>query len=129
MSDHSLLGGGISPMKISVVDVDAKTVCVSGSYEPPGQFVPPRAPASVNVPSDPPLTLTLGGVNSGPSLYRDRILSACALISGVKSAASASDTSCRSYAGGFLGYGCVGEYHSPGTSPFGTGRSSIGHTG
>jgi len=25
--------------------------------------------------------------------------------------------------------GWVGEYHSPGTSPFATGRSSIGHTG
>ena len=26
--------------------------------------------------------------------------------------------------GGFNGNGCVGEYHSPGTSPLGTGRSS-----
>ena len=27
------------------------------------------------------------------------------------------------------GMGCVGEYHSPGTSPFATGRSSIGQIG
>ena len=32
---------------------------------------------------------------------------------------SSSDTPWRSYAGGFVGNGCVGEYHSPGTSPFG----------
>src|SRR5262249_12344704 len=31
--------------------------------------------------------------------------------------------------GGLLGNGCVGAYHSPGTLPFATGRSSIGHTG
>ena len=35
----------------------------------------------------------------------------------------------RSYAGGLVTNGCVGEYHSPGTSPFSTGRSSIGHNG
>ena len=28
------------------------------------------------------------------------------------------DTPCRSNAGGLVGNGCVGEYHSPGTSPF-----------
>ncbi len=31
--------------------------------------------------------------------------------------------------GGFSGNGCVGEYHSPGTSPLGTGRSSTPNTG
>ena len=35
----------------------------------------------------------------------------------------------RPYAAGFVGIGCVGAYHSPGTSPFGTGVSTIGHTG
>ena len=40
-----------------------------------------------------------------------------------------SSAPCRSNAGGFEGTGCVGEYHSPGTLPAGTGRSSIGHTG
>ena len=32
-------------------------------------------------------------------------------------------------AGGLSGNGCVGEYHSPGTLPFGTGRSSTPNTG
>ena len=35
----------------------------------------------------------------------------------------------RSNGGGLVGKGCVGEYHSRGTVPFSTGRSSIGHTG
>ena len=30
---------------------------------------------------------------------------------------------------GLTGNGCVGEYHSVGTSPFGTGRSSTGISG
>jgi hypothetical protein len=30
---------------------------------------------------------------------------------------------------GRTGNGCVGEYHSVGTSPFGTGRSSTGISG
>ena len=32
-------------------------------------------------------------------------------------------------AGGLVTHGCVGEYHSPGTSPFSTARSSIGQMG
>ena len=54
---------------------------------------------------------------------------ASARSSGVKSIRSSIDTPWRSYAGGLVGNGCVGEYHSPGTSPFATGRSSIGQTG
>ena len=42
---------------------------------------------------------------------------------------SSIDTPWRSNAGGLVTKGCVGAYHSPGTSPFSTGRSSIGHTG
>ena len=38
-------------------------------------------------------------------------------------------TPCRSNAAGFVGNGCVGEYHSPGTLPWGVGFSSIGQTG
>src|SRR6478735_8851259 len=99
---------------------------VSGSYEPPGQLVPPdeRKP-----PMNPSSLLTTGGVKIGPSLYFARLFTACARSSGVKSISAVSVTPCRSYAGGFVGYGWVGEYHSPGTSPFGAGRSSIGHTG
>ena len=32
-------------------------------------------------------------------------------------------------AAGLVGYGCVGDVHSPGTSVCGTGRSSMGQTG
>ena len=42
---------------------------------------------------------------------------------------SFTDEPWRSYAGGFVGNGCVAEYHSPGTSPFGTARSSNGQRG
>ena len=35
----------------------------------------------------------------------------------------------RSNGAGLVGNGWVGEVHSPGTVDFGTGRSSIGHTG
>ncbi len=47
---------------------------VSGSYEPPGQFVPPPADASDNVASGPSALLTTGGVKIGPYLYlRDHL--------------------------------------------------------
>ena len=35
----------------------------------------------------------------------------------------------REMGGGFVGKGCVGQASSPGTSLFGTGRSSMGHNG
>jgi hypothetical protein len=41
---------------------------VSGSYEPPGQFVPPPADASVNVANGPSALLATGGVKIGPYL-------------------------------------------------------------
>ena len=37
--------------------------------------------------------------------------------------------STSSTAGGRVGIGWVGEYHSPGTFPARTGTSGIGHTG
>ena len=43
-------------------------MCVSGSYEPPGQFVPPVADGSVSVASGPSTLLTTGGVKIGPIL-------------------------------------------------------------
>src|SRR3954468_16134574 len=101
-------------------------MCVSGSYAPPGQFV---AKPDVSVDSGPSVLLTTGGVKIGPILYCATIFSASARSSGVKSTRSSFDTPCRSYAGGFVGNGCVGAYHSPGTSPLGTGRSSIGQIG
>src|SRR4051794_15898742 len=101
-------------------------VCVSGSYAPPGQLV---AKPDVSVDSGPSILLTTGGVKIGPILYCAIIFSASARSSGVKSIRSSFRTPWRSYAGGLVGNGCVGAYHSPGTSPFGTGRSSIGQTG
>src|ERR1035438_7093385 len=55
---------------------------------------------------------------------------ACARISGVKSIRSSGILrKLRPYAGGLVGNGCVGDVFSPGTSDWGTGRSSIGQTG
>src|SRR5581483_3871105 len=105
------------------------TVCVSGSYPAPGQFVPPLVVPIVSPASGPPGLLRVGGLNIGPFLNCSITLSPCARSSGVKSIRSSTVTVWRAYAGGFVGKGCVGEYHSPGTSPFGTGRSSIGQTG
>src|SRR5438552_2295029 len=102
------------------------TVCVSGSYAPPGQFV---ANPEVSVAIGPSSLLRTGGVKIGPILYRSIAFTASARSSGVKSIRSFIDTPWRSYAGGFVGNGCIGAYHSPGTSPFATGRSSIGQIG
>src|SRR6185436_16883721 len=101
-------------------------MCVSGSYEPPGQFV---ANPEVSVASGPSILLTTGGVKIGPILYRSTVLIASARSSGVKSIRSSFEIPWRSYAGGLVGNGCVGAYHSPGTSPLGTGRSWIGQIG
>src|SRR4029077_2409034 len=91
--------------------------------------VPPWQHPATSVASGPSALLTTGGVKNGPSLYRDASLTASALSSGVKSISSSMDVSVRPYAGGLVGIGCVGEYFSPGTSPWGTGFSSIGQMG
>src|SRR5262245_36288351 len=120
----------MSPIGVTdALDAGANTVCVSGSYPAPGQLVPPLVVPIVSAPIGPPTVLAAGGRNIGPVLYSWKFFTACARISGVKSISSSIVTACRAYAGGLVGNGCVGEYHSPGTSPFGTGRSSIGHTG
>src|SRR5579859_4359958 len=129
MSDTSF-GAGTSPIgSTHALHANAYKMCVSGSYEPPGQFVPPDAVPSVSVPSGPSAWLATGGVNTGPRLYFATIALARSRSSGVKSINSSSDTPLRLYAGGFDGNGCVGEYHSPGMLPTSTLRSSIGHTG
>src|SRR5580700_3688152 len=104
-------------------------MCVSGSYDPPGQFVPPEAVPSVSVPTEPSALLATGGVNTGPKWYLETMARAFSRSSGVNSIRSSIDTPFRLYAGGLVGKGCVGEYHSPGTLPVSTLRSSIGHTG
>src|SRR6185312_4490089 len=102
---------------------------VWGSNDPPGQFVPPWQQPRSSVPSGPPGVLTDGGVNSGPVRYRAINFSPSSFSAGVKSMTSSAENPFRPYTGGFTGKGCVGAYHSPGTSPFGTGFSSIGQTG
>src|SRR5579863_2634455 len=102
-------------------------MCDSGSYDPPGQFVTPVVRIVLNGPSG---LLTTIGVKIGPILYFETIFNASARSSGVKSIRSSTDgIPATPYAGGLVGMGCVGEYHSPGTSPFGTGRSCIGQMG
>src|SRR5437763_3723971 len=129
-SENSGPGDGTSPSgSRHAWHADAYTMCVSGSYEAPGQFVPPLAVPSVSVARGPAATLITGGVKTGPSLYRDASFAPSARSSGVKSISSSADTPLREYAGGLVGIGCVGAYHSPGTAPFSTGRSSIGQTG
>src|SRR5438876_715387 len=51
-------------------------MCVSGSYDPPAQLVPPPAGPKTRVPSGPSTLLTTGGVNSGPILKRETIFKA-----------------------------------------------------
>src|SRR4029450_3063412 len=103
-----------------------KTLCVSGSNEPPGQLV---ANDCISIASGPSILLTTGGVKIGPILYFDTSFTASARSSGGKLSKLSIEMPWMSYAGGLVTNGCVGAYHSPGTSPFGTGRSSIGHTG
>src|SRR5512132_4228972 len=103
-------GGGTSPIEPIAPVEYTNTVCVSGSNEPPFQFVPASALVSNAIgPSSLPTT---GGVNIGPILYFLTSSSASALSSGVKSIRSSVETPVRSYGGGLVGNGCVGEYHS-----------------
>src|SRR6516165_410069 len=129
MSDLRFSSGGTRPSALACVFENTYMIFVSGSYEPPCQFAPPVAAGRISVARGPSHRLTTGGVKIGPILYFETNSTAFALSSGVKSIRSSCDTPWRSKAGGLVGNGCVGEYHSPGTSPLGTGRSLIGHTG
>jgi hypothetical protein len=72
----------------------------------------------------------LGGVNR-PSLRQVLSISRTLALSSSEmyGLMSFSVNDCLANAGGFVGKGCVGQDSSPGTSDFGTGRSSIGHSG
>ena len=120
----------MSERRLNSVDEKMYAIFVSGSNAPPSQFVPPLLPGIMSMPNLPSWPRSIGGSNR-LSLYLCRLStrSASALISGVQSLTSLSRMPCMSYAAGLVGYGCVGEYHSVGTLPRGTGRSSIGHTG
>src|SRR5882724_462348 len=104
-------------------------MCVSGSYDAPGQFVPPLAVPRVSVANGPSILLSTGGVNTGPILYLVISFFASSRIAGVKSIKSSIEIPLRLYAGGLVGNGCVGEYHSPGTVPTSTARSSKSQIG
>ena len=102
---------------------------VSASTAPPCQFAPPVMCGSINIALAPSAPARIGGVKRGPSWYSDAILRASAFSSAVKSRRSSVVTPCRSKGTGLVGNGCVGDVRSPGTVDWGTGRSSIGHTG
>jgi hypothetical protein len=79
--------------------------------------------------------LYLNGVK-GPSLWKPPLFAMksqhAAACSGVVSSGrtrSASLKLTRASGGGRVGIGCVGEYHSVGTSPFGTGVSCTSNSG
>src|SRR5580693_7471380 len=91
-------GGATSPIEPIAPVEYTYTVCVSGSYEPPFQFVP--ASARVSNAIGPSALLTIGGVNIGPILYFRTSSTASARSSGVKSIRSSKETPVRSYGGG-----------------------------
>src|SRR5580658_2500491 len=94
-----------------------------GSTEPLPQLPPPSPPGNTIVGFIPT------GVN-GPLLCAPPSASNSAsqnfCCSGVTLAISSRVIPRRVTGGGLTGNGSVGEYHSPGTSPLGTGRSSTG---
>src|SRR4029077_9975899 len=86
MSENSRLGGGTSPKgKRQALHACTYATCVSGSYEPPGQLVPPPAVPTVSVASGPPILLSAGGVKIGPILNLETTWAASCRSSGVKS--------------------------------------------
>ena len=95
-----------------------------------GVFYLGHSSGSINVPLVPSGAFASdAGVKIGPSRNALTPSTASARNAGVKSIRSSTATPWRSYGGGFVGNGCVGEVHSPSTSVCGTGRSSIGQTG
>src|SRR5437016_5241733 len=97
-------GGATSDRAATRLDACANTVCVSGSYAEPGQFVAVPAPIA---PSGPFTFPRIGGVNGDvPILYFSRTCNACSRRAGVKSITSSGIfRNCREYAGGFVGNG------------------------
>ena len=98
-------------------------VCGSPAVLP--QFAPPHAPGNWMCGRR-----WLDGVNT-PSFAASR--TSCfsfSCSSGLTNGFTSSGViDCRANGGGLVGIGWVGDETSPGTSLFGTGRSSIGHSG
>src|SRR6266513_2030793 len=90
------------------------------------QLAPPCAPgmATVSTPSD-------GGMNILPLRAAAILVFQVSRSSGVRMywLISVSLSDCFANGGGLVGNGCVGHDSSPGTSLFGTGRSSMGQIG
>src|SRR5258708_33988604 len=78
MSDRLKSGEGTRPKAAIPLCEYRYTVCVSGSYDPPGQFAPPSAPGETMVASGPSILLADGGVNRGPTRYFSMSFSASA---------------------------------------------------
>src|SRR5215831_10782465 len=74
ISEKPESGDGTNPSAPMLVCEYVYTMWVSGSYDPPGQLVPPVAEGRINVASGPSGLLTTWGVNIGPILYRDTSL-------------------------------------------------------
>ena len=104
---------------------------VSGSTAAPPQSAPPTTPGAISVPFVPPgdSSTSDGAVKSGPVTYCSNMSSASCRSSGVKSIRSSMLAPCWSNGGGLVGNGWVAAYHSPGTLPGSTGRSSMGQMG
>src|SRR6185295_11619743 len=105
----------MSPKLLGLVNEPTYSIPVSGSNEPCSQLAPPTEPGTAIVPRVPSgAPMTDGGVQSeGERRYGLMASSACARSSGVKSIRSLTVMPWRSNAGGFVGYGCVGDVRSP----------------
>ena len=88
--------GGTRPSWLTVFVDETYTMAVSGSNEPPGQFVPPAAVAMASSARGPSIRLATGGVKIGPIRYRETSVVASARSSGVKSMRSSISRPCRS---------------------------------
>src|SRR5579871_794707 len=116
------LSRGIKRTTVARRLVAATSTRLRGSNAALPQFTPPTLPGKSKLP------VTLGGVNI-PSARRLSICSLhAAFSSGVRPHASRLRILCG-LSGAVVGYGCVGELTSPGTSLFGTLRSSTGKIG
>ena len=121
----------VMPITDSLCTDGTYRIPVSGSTAAPPQSAPPTTPGICSVPRVPPgdSSTSEGAVKSGPLTYCSKTASASCRSSGVKSIRSSTLVPCWSKGGGFVGNGWVAAYHSPGTSPGGTGRSSMGQIG
>src|SRR3954454_19145031 len=128
---------GIVPPAFGAIDSPAFTIFrIDGKSFDSTKTIPLAASAPASQKNGPPFTPGIEIVSVRPGGVKMPLFWALAkravqatFSSGVMKAVyrSFSVMLCRANGGGMVGKGCVGEVHSPGTSDFGTGRSSIGH--